>query len=102
MFTVALLALAQAGPGEFEDRKFMLVGVGHSSCAKAFAPENSAATLHWVSGFVTGLNAATGGNVPEHTDHPGMMGEVRLRCERAPSQRLVTAATQAYRFLNKQ
>ena len=74
-----------------------VVGMGGESCASAFLPGNVMRTKQWIYGFVSARNDA-GPNpmVGENTDPEGIAGEVRLKCQRAPSDSLYWATKQTY------
>lgn len=50
----------------------------------------------WVTGFVSGLNAATYQSVGSTTTTSGLLGEVKLYCAKHPSDRLMNAVFQTY------
>jgi hypothetical protein len=54
------------------------------SCATAMKyPDTS--VHRWVEGFWTGLNVATGSMVGRTTDNAGMFAELKLDCDKSPS-----------------
>ena len=50
----------------------------------------------WVTGFVSGMNAATYQMVGHTTTTSGLLGEVKLYCASHPSDRLMNAVFQTY------
>jgi hypothetical protein len=75
-----------------------LVGVGQHSCAKAFSPAYAQLTMQWIFGYFSALNdSGPNGMVGHSTDGEGIFGEVRLYCQRAPSDNLYWATKQTYR-----
>ena len=50
----------------------------------------------WVTGFVSGMNAATYQMVGHSTTTSGLLGEVKLYCAKHPSDRLMNAVFQTY------
>ena len=50
----------------------------------------------WVTGFVSGMNAATHQSVGHTTTTNGLLGEVKLYCAKHPSDRLMNAVFQTY------
>lgn len=56
----------------------------------------------WVTGFVTGMNAADSAMVGQTTTTSGLLGEVKLHCEQHPSDTLMNASYATYQRLKKQ
>jgi hypothetical protein len=50
----------------------------------------------WVTGFVSGMNAATYQMVSHSTTTSGLLGEVKLYCTRHPSDTLMNAVFKTY------
>lgn len=50
----------------------------------------------WVTGFVSGMNAAKYQSVGHTTTTSGLLGEVKLYCTKHPSDRLMNAVFRTY------
>jgi hypothetical protein len=61
--------------------------------------EGLGTTELWVTGFVSGMNAATYSTVGQSTTTSGLLGEVKLYCSQHPSDRLMNAVFQTYRMM---
>lgn len=97
---LALVLSSQDGSkGIVFDKKYTLAGMGTASCARAFMPQNEAATYQWIMGFISGLNASSGGHVGQQSDSDGIVGEVQLRCKETPSALLVQVTTLTYKTM---
>jgi hypothetical protein len=66
-------------------------GEGNNSCAKAFSAARHNLTFNWILGFWSGLNAARNTSAGNNTDAEGLVGEVKIVCDRNPSQTLAVA-----------
>jgi len=90
---IALVALAAAEPTQ----QSSYIWGGQQSCATWLSNEaQKAAGSWWVWGYWSGLNVQSNGAVGRSTDANGVIGEVKLYCENAPSTSLINATTQVY------
>lgn len=91
---LASIALAASGPTQGSAN----VWGGDQSCATWLSNQTErAAGNWWVWGFWSGLNAQVAGNVGHSTDANGIIGEVKLYCDTAPSTTLISATNQVYK-----
>jgi hypothetical protein len=99
----AASSLAQAAP--------VLWGSGVKSCsdflasapsdhaAQSIAGENYRRYREWLSGLVTGLNLATGGDVLKGAEIDAAMIRIRANCERHPEDDFFNASMRLVRSL---
>jgi hypothetical protein len=93
---VILIALSAAAT----EPQIKVFGHGNVSCATAFAAENVSGTRAWITGFWSGLNAGLNSPTGQATDTDGIIAEVKLTCDQAPSQRLFIATFDAWKKLS--
>lgn len=90
MIALMLLFALQDSP------PIMIVGEGSVSCATAWRRENVEVSEEWVAGFWSGLNLDAKAITGHTTDRDGIIGEVRLVCQRQPSANLLQATVTVY------
>lgn len=93
---IGLMAMAVAVSSQQRDL-VQIYGMGSISCATAWQPENARASSDWVLGLWSGRNfEGSSSMVGASTDQAGIVGEVKLACEKAPSDSLVHATIEVY------
>lgn len=94
--TAALIAALALGASEPANRSSMIWG-GDQSCATWLSSSSERNSGNWwIWGFWSGRNAQASTKVGGSTDANGIIGEVKLYCEGAPSATLVYATTQVF------
>ncbi len=103
--SVGMGAPPEHGPWEKyqSDQRVWLAGIGLKSCAAAFESEGiSNSSAHWALGFWSGYNTASKSMAGMHTDPAGIMGEIKLECEKSPSSTLINAIITVHKRLSSQ
>lgn len=90
---IAVFAMGAAEPAQASS----YIWGGEQSCATWLSTDaQRAAGNWWIWGYWSGLNVQSNGTVGHSTDANGVIGEVKLYCESAPSTNLINATTQVY------
>lgn len=90
---IAAVALATTEPTQPSS----YIWGGQQSCATWLSDAAQKATGNWwIWGYWSGLNVQSNGTVGHSTDANGVIGEIKLYCEAAPSTNLINATTQVY------
>lgn len=98
---IALLMIFSPVPVQ-SDPTIFVVGAGLSSCATAFQPQNERDSTTWIAGYWSATNFERGLAVGHSTDLAGIVGETKLACANAPSEKLIAATLQTFEKLRKQ